>query len=198
MTHIFILIYYQLFKRIIMNAILKHLFVLYFTFTCINASEIFVNTEQLNLSHITLSYQYCKKTQTNSTLCKSKELSYIDYDDHDLPKFLKGLKSHLSPLLTEYKNNDLKSSTLAITSKGLLFYYNSYEIKPYSAGHTRFMLPYDTIKSIIKPEGLLGFVFEKSNASFYEKDVMTVTLSDIDSGVSAQQGFQKYSVFMGL
>jgi hypothetical protein len=232
-------------------------------------------------------------------LCKSKELSYIDYDDSDLPKFLKGLESHLSPLLTQYKNNDLKSSTLAdlndysgdisgewsdkksitlfaktpstytlsiissgysggahgyyamefenfsietqkeiklsdlfqndfnttlhniaqdiykktyglktkqslhddgwfenkfvlaenfaITSKGLLFYYNSYEIKPYSAGHTRFMLPYHKIKSIIQPEGILGFVFQKSNdfnVSSHEKDVATVTLSYAYIGVN--------------
>ena len=44
------------------------------------------------------------------------------------------------------------SDNFAITTDGLEFLYNPYEIKPYIAGITTFLLPYDRIISIMKSD----------------------------------------------
>ena len=38
------------------------------------------------------------------------------------------------------------------TENGLIFYFNSYEIAPYSEGPTEFALPWSALREIIKPE----------------------------------------------
>lgn len=42
-----------------------------------------------------------------------------------------------------------------IKNEGLFFYFNSYEIAPYSMGPTEILIPYDEIKNLIKEDGLL-------------------------------------------
>lgn len=39
---------------------------------------------------------------------------------------------------------------------GVTFYYNTYEIAPYSMGVTELLLPYPQIRELIKPGGLVG------------------------------------------
>jgi hypothetical protein len=41
------------------------------------------------------------------------------------------------------------AQNFALTKKGLLFYYNSYEIKPYACGPTRLLIPYGLLKGIL-------------------------------------------------
>jgi len=55
-----------------------------------------------------------------------------------------------------FENRFVLTPNFAITPRGLLFHYNAYEIKPYAAGHTVFLLPYFYLHSIIKPEGVLA------------------------------------------
>lgn len=43
-----------------------------------------------------------------------------------------------------------------ITSQGLQFLYNPYEIKSYAEGKTKLLLPYDAIKTLIKKDGALA------------------------------------------
>lgn len=77
------------------------------------------------------------------------------------------------------------AQNFAITPRGLLFHYNSYEIKPYAAGHTKFILPYSKIKSIIHPKGILNFTRKDTHhfyASFYRKEVATII---IDASLNA-------------
>lgn len=66
----------------------------------------------------------------------------------------------------------------AITSYGLYFLYNQYEIKPYAEGRTDFFLPYAAIRSIIDPKGPLAFALkvpkEKMEAVF-ENDQMRLS-----------------------
>jgi len=258
----------------------------------IKAEEIFINTSNLSLAQINLSEEYCKDTKNKNKLCKAKTLNYVDFDDVDLPQYLKGLKTHIQPIVQNYKQENLKQSTLtdikdfnadisgswynntkitlfaktentytlstnsegysggahgyhaisfenysiatqeklilddlflpdynqtlhtiaskhykmsrglhptqslvddgwfdnkfvlsknfAITTKGILFYYNSYEIKSYAAGHTSFMLPYSKLKKIINPQGVLSFAITKTpttNTSFYEKDKSHIAIS---------------------
>jgi len=257
----------------------------------IQAEEIFVNTDPLQLAHITLSEKYCKNIKDKQQLCKSKKLSYIDYNDPQLPPFLKKIKEHIAPIVKRYKEDDLKSTTLsdikefnggvsgnwyyesnidlfsktpktytlsttsegytggahgyhtlrldnydsqthkklalsdlflsdsnktlhrialaqykrvrglgknqgltkdgwfenrfvlaenfAITSNGLYFFYNSYEIKPYAAGNTDFMLPYSEIKRIIDPKGALRFALKRSqgfHVSFMQEEQISITV----------------------
>ncbi len=43
-----------------------------------------------------------------------------------------------------------------ITPSGLSYYYNNYEIKPYSEGPTVLLIPYTKIKSLLKPNTVLA------------------------------------------
>jgi hypothetical protein len=257
----------------------------------LQAEERFIDTSSFSLAHINLSERYCKQFQINKKFCKSKTLNYIDFEDANLPHFLRGLKTHLSPILKEYQKENLKISTLrdikdlngevmgewydqtiitliaktpttytlsfrsngysggahgydteqlnnyaiatqkrltlqdlllpdtkqtlytiaqkhyketrglkpsdslvedgwfdnkfvlaenfAITPRGLLFYYNSYEIKSYADGHTQFMLPYALIHPLIDPKGVLGYVLQQPNDhthASYENEQMSLTI----------------------
>ncbi len=48
------------------------------------------------------------------------------------------------------------SDHFAILNKGLLFYYNAYEIAPYAFGPTELIVPYNEIKKIISADGPIG------------------------------------------
>ncbi len=258
------------------------------------ADELFIDKNNLKLASTTLSEKYCKDIKKDKTLCKSKKLSYLDFDDKDLPSFMHDLKIHMNPILQAYKSENLKKSTLndikdlgeelsgnwyheeyidlfskttatytlsnmstgysggahgyhaisfrnfsiktqkelklnelfvsdsnktlhtiaqkyykmlhnlkanqslvdngwfedkfilaenfSITPRGLLFHYNSYEIKPYAEGHTRFLLPYSKIKKIINPTGTLKFALQKSNTfhtTFHEEEIATIILNAV-------------------
>lgn len=80
----------------------------------VHAEKQFINKDALNLAHITLSETYCKSHKPSQKLCDSKKLSYIDYDDAQLPTFLQGIKQHIAPIVQNYKENDIKKSTLAV------------------------------------------------------------------------------------
>ena len=43
-----------------------------------------------------------------------------------------------------------------ITEKGLLFYFNAYDIAPYALGATEILIPYSEIQNLIDPNGLLA------------------------------------------
>ena len=51
-----------------------------------------------------------------------------------------------------YGDNFILSDNFAVTTEGLEFLYNPYEIKPHIAGITTFVLPYAKIASIMKSE----------------------------------------------
>jgi len=257
-----------------------------------HSREIFVKKENLNLGHITLFESYCKNITSSQKLCKSKKLSYIDYDDVNLPAFLQKIKEPISPIVQKYEADNLKANTLkdieafhseisgnwsyensidffaktsttytlstlssgyeggahgyyyegydtytiqtnkkltlddlfvadynqtlhhiaqkhykklnalapnqpltndgwfedkfilaenfAITPRGLYFFYNQYEIKPYALGTTAFMLPYSKIRHIINPKGALGFALEKGyaiDAYFEEKEEISLEIT---------------------
>ena len=77
-------------------------------------------------------------------------------------------------------NKFVLTPNFAITDSGLLFHYNSYEIKSYAAGHTDFMLPYNDIRSLIDPSGPLSLylkVVKKMQRSFLTEDVAKLSLS---------------------
>ncbi len=44
-----------------------------------------------------------------------------------------------------------------------MFYFNPYEIAPYSMGPTEILIPYDEIKNIIKEDGLLFETASRKN-----------------------------------
>lgn len=75
----------------------------------------------------------------------------------------KGLMQH-ETLVTEgwFDNTYILPQSIGIGVKGLHFDYNPYEIKAYAAGPTFFLLPYDTLSSIIKPGSYLSPLLDKS------------------------------------
>lgn len=50
-----------------------------------------------------------------------------------------------------FNNKFVLAENYAITSKGIYFLYNAYEIQPYSSGQSSFLLPYSTFLKLIKP-----------------------------------------------
>jgi len=61
-----------------------------------------------------------------------------------------------------FDNKFILANTFAITEEGLLFLYNSYEIKSYADGQTSFLLPYNTFTTLIKPKGILSSLASES------------------------------------
>ncbi len=89
-----------------------------------------------------------------------------------------GLKPHQSLIDDHWFNNKFElAENFAITPRGLLFHYNSYEIKPYAAGHTEFLLPAFALRPIIDPKSPLAFYLTPSKAFsvwFQEKEIGTL------------------------
>jgi len=46
------------------------------------------------------------------------------------------------------------------TSEGIKYLYNEYEIKPYSSGRTELLIPYDSIRSLLRPESAISHLFK--------------------------------------
>ncbi len=55
-----------------------------------------------------------------------------------------------------FENNFSLSDNYAITNDGVEFFYDPYEIKPYSMGTTQFTIPYYMLKDIIKRDNLIA------------------------------------------
>lgn len=56
-----------------------------------------------------------------------------------------------------FENEKFKlNNNFLITSKGLVFIYNPYEIKSYAEGRTTLIIPYSSIQDLIKPDGYLS------------------------------------------
>ncbi len=50
-----------------------------------------------------------------------------------------------------FKNRFILPQTFAITPDGLLMHYDSYEIKPYALGQTKYRIPWHALRSVIAP-----------------------------------------------
>lgn len=55
------------------------------------------------------------------------------------------------------------NENFGIRNDGLVFYFNSYEVAPYSMGQTEIKIPYAEIKNLIKEDGLLFKVSSDTN-----------------------------------
>jgi len=53
------------------------------------------------------------------------------------------------------------NQNFAVKKEGLAFFFNSYEVAPYAAGPTDFVVSYGSIKDLIKPDGLLAAALGK-------------------------------------
>jgi hypothetical protein len=97
----------------------------------------------------------------NYDIKSKKELALKDVVDESNTKFLAIAQREYRKSEKLLPNQSLQDSgwfdnkfelsdNFAITSKGLLFHYNAYDIKPYAAGMTEFLLPYSKIEPFIK------------------------------------------------
>jgi hypothetical protein len=67
--------------------------------------------------------------------------------------------SDTSSLARDYFFKDNKftlNDNFSVTPIGLKFVYNQYEIKPYAAGITELVIPYSQIKSLLRPNSVVG------------------------------------------
>jgi len=56
-----------------------------------------------------------------------------------------------------FENNTfVLNENYGVKKEGLSFIFNSYEVAPYVMGPTEFTIPYEDIRSLIRPDGLLG------------------------------------------
>lgn len=55
------------------------------------------------------------------------------------------------------------NDNFGIKDDGLLFYFNAYEIAPYSMGQTEVFVPYSNIENLIAPNSLLSAVVDEIN-----------------------------------
>jgi hypothetical protein len=55
------------------------------------------------------------------------------------------------------------NNNYSVTPLGLRFIYNQYEIKPYAAGQTELLIPYDQIKQLMRPKSVAS-QYLKNNA----------------------------------
>lgn len=71
--------------------------------------------------------------------------------------------SQTAPLDSYFFENKVfvLNKNFAITTKGLLFTYNPYEIKSYAEGKTNLLVPYSKIKEIIKPDSFISKYIKK-------------------------------------
>jgi hypothetical protein len=130
--------------------------------------QLFATTEK-TFTLAVVNYNYSGGAHGNYT---------ITYENYDIAKgvelelkdiFVKGFEEKLKRIANRYyrKRNKLKpgesltkigwfgdnfilSDNYAITTKGLDFLYNTYEIKPYIAGITTFLLPKEHIEILMK------------------------------------------------
>lgn len=71
-----------------------------------------------------------------------------------------------SSLARDYFFKDNKfalNDNYSVTPLGLRFIYNQYEIKPYAAGQTELLIPYDQIKQLMRPKSVAS-QYLKNNA----------------------------------
>jgi hypothetical protein len=52
------------------------------------------------------------------------------------------------------------NENFAVTEKGLLFYFNAYDIAPYALGPTEILIPYHDIQNLIDPNSTLAIFLE--------------------------------------
>jgi len=106
---------------------------------------------------ITLDTLFAKNYQTK--LLKISEKVYREQ---------KGLSKNDSLIEKDgwFEDKFILPKTFAITPNGLLFFYNQYEIKAYASGTTEFLLPYNQINKLIKPDSLLLDI-QKVNDHYY-------------------------------
>jgi hypothetical protein len=55
-----------------------------------------------------------------------------------------------------FENGFVLNDNFAVTTKGLLFYFNAYDIAPYAMGATEVLIPYSEIQNLIDPNGTLA------------------------------------------
>jgi hypothetical protein len=59
-----------------------------------------------------------------------------------------------------FENNKFSLNTnFLITDKGLMFFYNTYEIRSYAEGPMELLLPYASLKGILKPNPFLPVIW---------------------------------------
>lgn len=69
----------------------------------------------------------------------------------------------------EFENNQFalsdESNSFGVTDKGLLFYFNSYDIASYADGPTEVFIPYSKIQNLIDPNGLISSFIVANNSN---------------------------------
>ena len=113
-------------------------------FTQLLSQELFIDQNKLTLGQITSSSTYCKKINLESSLCNSKKLSYIDYNDPNLPSFLTGLQQNIQTVIQAYEKNTIKTPVLEnIQEFGAEFsgeWYNNHSITLFAKTPTTYTL----------------------------------------------------------
>ncbi len=83
----------------------------------------------------------------------------------------RGLKPD-EPLTNDgwFDNKFVLAKEFAVTNEGILFTYNSYEVKPYAAGITTFLVPFNRVKNYINSSLLAPLLKTKKEKNYFFAD----------------------------
>jgi hypothetical protein len=99
------------------------------------------------------------------SLLKPKTFSKLELIAEQIFRKNEGLKPEQSLANTYFFEKDKfhLNTNFKITKEGLEFLYNPYEIKPYAAGVTKLVLPYNVIKDLIKPNSIIYRIHQNAS-----------------------------------
>ena len=85
-----------------------------------------------------------------------------------------------------YENRFVLPKNFAITTRGLLLSYNTYEVTPYVAEPPKFLLSYSQIRSLIDPKGPLAFALDPDHPVSVDEERLDAQLHLSVSKIDAQ------------
>ncbi len=84
-----------------------------------------------------------------------------------------------------FENRFVLPENFAITTRGLLLSYNTYEVTPHAVEPPEFLLPYSQIRSLIDPEGPLAFALDPDHPVIADEEgldaVLHLSIAKIDA-----------------
>lgn len=102
----------------------------------------FINMDPRTGAEFTLA-NYLKPQQDEALRALGERLFRREYDLADT--------ASLEENMYEFPNNRFElNKNYGFTREGILFYYNSYEIAPYAMGPSSVLIPYDSLKGLVR------------------------------------------------
>ncbi|RAX54201.1 hypothetical protein CCY99_04095 [Helicobacter sp. 16-1353] len=139
-----------------------------------NSSVDYIDDKILVFSNIVYNYRGGAHGATSNTMeayslangdkISNKISDLLDINEQNKEQFL----STLNPYLQSQKDNIFSDAlplkvlpnVFFVSSKGIIFIWNTYEIAPYAAGDIRILVPYNDLSSYLKADSAFAYLFK--------------------------------------